>query len=164
MSGESWMSEESLAYSEHPMAALLAEIDRSLLEPSMGEIRNGIVVEKRPHEVLVDIGFKSEGVVSGREFERLGEVLLDLKVGDEVPVYVIKEDKDGNLVLSISRALAEKDWERAEDLMRTQDIFECAVDSYNRGGDHREGRPGARVCTGQPTQQHHPPTQRRWRR
>ena len=134
MGGESWMGEDGLTYSEHPMAALLAEIDRSLLEPTMGEIRNGIVVEKRNHEVLVDIGFKSEGVVSGREFERLGEVLLDLKVGDEVPVYVIKEDKDGNLVLSISRALAEKDWERAEDLMRTQDIFECPVDSYNRGG------------------------------
>ena len=36
--------------------------------------------------------------------------------------------------LSISRALAEKDWERAEELMRTQEIFECPVDSFNRGG------------------------------
>jgi small subunit ribosomal protein S1 len=40
------------------------------------------------------------------------------KVGDEVPVYMIREDRDGNLVLSISRALAERDWERAEDLMQ----------------------------------------------
>jgi small subunit ribosomal protein S1 len=126
--------EESWTGGEHPMAALLAEVDRSLMEPTMGEIRNGVVVEKRSHEILVDIGFKSEGVVSGREFERLGDVLVDLKVGDQVPVYVMKEDKDGNLALSISRALAEKDWERAEDLMRTQDIFECPVDSYNRGG------------------------------
>jgi small subunit ribosomal protein S1 len=46
----------------------------------------------------------------------------------------MREDRDGNLVLSISRALAEKDWERAEELMRTQDIFECPVDSFNRGG------------------------------
>ncbi|MBK8047035.1 MAG: S1 RNA-binding domain-containing protein [Anaerolineales bacterium] len=101
------------------MAALLAEIDRSLREPAAGEIRTGIIVEKRPHEVLVDIGFKSEGVVSGREFERLGDALDELKIGDEVPVFVMREDKDGNLTLSISRALAEKDWERAEELMRT---------------------------------------------
>ncbi len=119
---------------EHPMAALLAEIERSLQEPAAGEIRTGIVVERRPNEVLVDIGYKSEGVVSGREFERLGDALETLKVGDEVPVFVMREDKDGNLVLSISRALAEKDWERAEELMRTQDIFECPVDSFNRGG------------------------------
>jgi small subunit ribosomal protein S1 len=128
--GNDWLN----GGSEHPMAALLEEIERSLQEPTTGEIRTGIVVEKRPNEVLVDIGFKSEGIVSGRELERLGETLELLKVGDEVPVFVMREDKDGNLVLSISRALAEKDWERAEELMRTQDIFECPVDSFNRGG------------------------------
>jgi small subunit ribosomal protein S1 len=128
--GNEWLN----GGSEHPMAALLEEIERSLQEPSTGEIRTGVVVEKRPNEVLVDIGYKSEGVVSGRELERLGETLELLKVGDEVPVFVMREDKDGNLVLSISRALAEKDWERAEELMRTQDIFECPVDSFNRGG------------------------------
>ena len=57
------------------MAALLEEIERSLQEPSTGEIRTGIVVEKRPNEVLVDIGFKSEGVVSGHEFDRIGDTL-----------------------------------------------------------------------------------------
>lgn len=119
---------------DHPMAALLDEIDRSLQEPVSGEIRNGIIVDKRANEVLVDIGFKSEGVVSGREFDRVGDTLATLNVGDEVPVYIIREDRDGNLQLSISRALAEKDWERAEELMRTQDIFECPVDSFNRGG------------------------------
>ncbi len=129
--GNDWLSDDG---SVHPMTALLEEIERSLQEPTTGEIRTGIVVEKRPNEVLVDIGFKSEGVVSGRELERLGETLELLKVGDEVPVFVMREDKDGNLVLSISRALAEKDWERAEELMRTQDIFECPVDSFNRGG------------------------------
>ncbi len=125
-----WLADGSM----HPMAALLAEIEHTLQEPLAGEIRTGIVVEKRSNEVLVDIGFKSEGVVSGRELERLGETLEVLKVGDEVPVFILREDKDGNLILSISRALAEKDWERAEELMRTQDIFEGPVDSFNRGG------------------------------
>ncbi len=121
-------------YENHPMAALLDEIDSSLQEPVTGEIRNGIIVDMRPNEVLVDIGFKSEGVVSGRELERVGDTLESLNIGDEVPVFVIREDRDGNVLLSISRALAEKDWERAEDLMRSQDIFECPVDSFNRGG------------------------------
>jgi small subunit ribosomal protein S1 len=116
------------------MAALLDEIDRSLLGPSTGEIITGVIVDKRSNEVLVDIGFKSEGVVSGREFERIGDTLASLKIGDRVPVYVMREDRDGIPMLSISRALAEKDWERAEELMATQDIFEGQVDSFNRGG------------------------------
>ncbi len=51
-----------------------------------------------------------------------------------MPVYVMREDKDGNLLLSISRAQAEKDWERAEMLMASQQIFESCVAAYNRGG------------------------------
>jgi small subunit ribosomal protein S1 len=118
----------------HPMTALLEEIEKTLLEPQGGEIRSGIIVDKRPHEILVDIGYKSEGIVSGREIERLSEMLASLNIGDEVPVYVMREDKDGNLLLSISRAQAEKDWERAELLMGSQEIFESCVAAYNRGG------------------------------
>jgi small subunit ribosomal protein S1 len=126
-----WMVESTEV---HPMIALLEEIELSLQEPSSGEIRMGTVVAKRPNEVLVDIGFKSEGVVSGHEFDRISDTLKSLEIGAEIPVYVLREDKDGNVQLSISRALAEKDWEYAEELMRTQDIFECPVDSFNRGG------------------------------
>src|SRR3954464_11048251 len=57
----------------HPMSLLLDEIDKTLLEPQGGEIRTGIIVDKRPHEILVDIGYKSEGIVSGREIERLSD-------------------------------------------------------------------------------------------
>ncbi|MFO7635534.1 MAG: S1 RNA-binding domain-containing protein [Caldilinea sp.] len=131
--GQSWLNGD-VDYHNHPMTALLEEIDRSLQEPVSGEIRTGTVVDKRSNEILVDIGFKSEGVVSGREYDRVGDTLESLQVGDEVPVFIIREDRDGNVQLSISRALAEKDWERAEELMQSQDIFECPVDSYNRGG------------------------------
>jgi small subunit ribosomal protein S1 len=118
----------------HPMTLLLDEIDKTLLEPQGGDIRTGIIVDKRPHELLVDIGYKSEGIVSGREIERLSDSFASLSIGDEVPVYVLREDKDGNLLLSISRAQAEKDWERAETLMASQHIFESCVAAYNRGG------------------------------
>jgi len=118
----------------HPMALLLEQIERSLLEPASGDIRNGVIVDKRPHELLIDIGYKSEGIVNGREIDRISDTLDELHVGDEVPVYIIREDRDGNLLLSISRAQAEKDWERAEQLMASQNIFEGAVAAYNRGG------------------------------
>ena len=93
----------------HPMTALLDEIERSLQEPQTGEIRTGIIVDKRPNELLIDIGFKSEGIVQGRDLERLDDLFNSLQIGDEVPVCVVKEDKDGQVHLSISRALAEKD-------------------------------------------------------
>lgn len=125
---------EPVDMATHPMALLLDEIEQSLLEPQGGEIRTGIIVEKRPHEILVDIGYKSEGIVNGREIDRLSDMLDTLNVGDEVPVYVLREDKDGNLLLSISRAQAEKDWERAEQLMASQEIFPGVVSAYNRGG------------------------------
>lgn len=118
----------------HPMQALLDEIDRSLQEPQTGEIRNGIIVDKRPNEVLVDIGFKSEGIVSGREIERVGDYFSSLKVGDSIPVFVMREDREGTVQLSISRALAEKDWDTAEELMKSQAIFDAVVESFNRGG------------------------------
>lgn len=118
----------------HPMALLLAEFDLTMHEPRAGEVRTGIIVDKRPHELLIDIGFKSEGIVNGRELERISDEFAAFKIGDEIPVYIMREDKDGNLMLSVSRALAEKDWERAEGLMQSQNIFEGVVEAYNRGG------------------------------
>jgi small subunit ribosomal protein S1 len=84
--------------------------------------------------VLIDIGFKSEGIVSGRELERVVDYFDTLEIGDEIPVYVMREDKDGAVQLSISRALAEKDWDTAEELMASQAMFDAQVESFNRGG------------------------------
>jgi small subunit ribosomal protein S1 len=118
----------------HPMALLMDEMDSTMALPNSGEVRTGIIVDKRSSELLVDIRYKSEGFVSSRELDRLGDLLDSLEIGDEVPVYIMREDKDGNLQLSISRALAEKDWETAEELMASQEIFEGAVVAFNRGG------------------------------
>ncbi len=118
----------------HPMALLLEEFDQVLQEPHLGEIRTGRVVDKRSNELLIDIGYKSEGVVSGREIDRVREIVANLSVGDDVSVYVLREDEDGTTILSISRAEAEKDWQQAEDLMANQEMFEGKVAACNRGG------------------------------
>lgn len=120
--------------SQHPMAMLLEEYEDLYNEPQAGDIRQGIVVDKRGHEILVDIGFKSEGIVSGRELDRLGDEIDELKIGDEVPVFILREDKDGNMLLSIARAKAEEDWKLAEDLLNSQEMFTGIVTGYNRGG------------------------------
>ncbi len=74
-----------------------------------GEIVTGTVIEVRPKEVLVDIGYKSEGSIPGNEFEDIKVV----KVGDKVDVLIEKlEDKDGMVVLSKEKAEFKRNWEQ----------------------------------------------------
>src|SRR5262245_64020306 len=74
-----------------------------------GEIVPGQVIEVRPKEVLVDIGYKSEGVIPANEFDDIKTV----KVGDQVDVLIEKlEDKEGMVVLSKEKAEFKKNWER----------------------------------------------------
>jgi small subunit ribosomal protein S1 len=127
--------EPEIDMENHPMALLLEEFEDSYMKtPVMGDIRQGTIVDKRSGERLVDIGFKSEGIVSSRDLDRLGDEFNGLRVGDEVPVYVMREDKDGNLMLSISKAKAEEDWILAEKLLENQDTDEGVISGYNRGG------------------------------
>ena len=127
--------EPEIDMENHPMALLLEEFEDSYMKtPVMGDIRQGVIVDKRSGEWLIDIGFKSEGIVSGRDLDRLGDEFNGLRVGDEVPVYVMREDKDGNLMLSISKAKAEEDWIQAEKLLENQETDEGVISGYNRGG------------------------------
>ncbi|MDI7278223.1 MAG: S1 RNA-binding domain-containing protein, partial [Anaerolineae bacterium] len=89
-----------------------------------------------PTEILVDVGSKSEGIISGRELERMDpELRNSLRVGQEVLAYVIRpEDQDGNVVLSLTRAQMEADWRRAEELYAAEEIFEAQVAGHNKGG------------------------------
>jgi small subunit ribosomal protein S1 len=74
-----------------------------------GQIVKGTVIELRPKEVLVDIGYKSEGVVPGNEFDDIKAV----KIGDEVDVLIEKlEDKEGMVILSKEKAEFKKNWDK----------------------------------------------------
>src|SRR6267154_4978479 len=76
---------------------------------AQGEIVKGTVIEVRPKEVLVDIGYKSEGAIPGNEFMDLKSV----KVGDLIDVLIEKlENKEGTVVLSHEKAEFKKNWER----------------------------------------------------
>jgi len=118
------------------MASLLDEQGISLDFPNQGEIRQGIIATIRENEILVSIGTKSEGVVSGREFEAIpAEERAAFHVGQEVPVYVVSpEDSNGNVVLSYVRAREEKDWEEVEELLSSGQAYPSKVIGYNKGG------------------------------
>ncbi len=101
-----------------------------------GDIVAGTVVHVEPREILIDIGAKSEGVVAQKEFDALSpDVLKKIQVGDHVLAFVLKpEDHEGNIVLSLTRAQLERDWREAEDLLKSEQIFEAQVAGFNKGG------------------------------
>ena len=81
----------------------------SAMRFAAGEIVKGAVIEVRSKEVLVDIGYKSEGVIAANEFADIKTV----KVGDQVDVLIEKlEDKEGMVVLSKEKAEFKQNWER----------------------------------------------------
>ena len=118
------------------MESLLEEQGLALDFPKQGEIRTGFIATIGENEILVSVGTKSEGVISGREFEQIPtEERAEFRVGQEIPVYVISpEDPNGNVVLSYIRAREEKDWEQAEGFLSEGQSFDSKIIGYNKGG------------------------------
>ncbi len=118
------------------MESLLQEQDLNVDLPQAGEIRTGTIASMSPSQILVSIGAKSEGVVSGRELEQLtAEEREALKVGQEIPVYVINpEDANGNVVLSLKRAQEQIAWDNVERLVSSDEVVESKVMGFNKGG------------------------------
>lgn len=96
-----------------------------------GEIAKGIIIEVRPKEVLVDIGYKSEGVISANEFEDIKTA----KVGDEIDVLIEKlEDKDGMVVLSKEKAEFKKNWDKILTICNEGGTITGKVKAVVKGG------------------------------
>ncbi|HKC77365.1 MAG TPA: 30S ribosomal protein S1 [Gaiellaceae bacterium] len=117
------------------MEELLNSEEHSIRALSHGDIVDGIVVRVDPDEVLVDIGAKSEGVISNRELAARGEQPVELTPGDEVKVYVIEpENEHGNVVLSLRKARAEGIWQKAAEKESEGEIIDAEVREQNKGG------------------------------
>src|SRR5437870_11463086 len=96
-----------------------------------GSIVKGTIIEVRPKEVLVDIGYKSEGVISGSEFEDIKAV----KVGDEIDVLIEKlEDKEGMVVLSKEKAEFKKNWDKILTICNEGGTIAGKVKAVVKGG------------------------------
>ena len=94
-------------------------------------IVKGIIIEVRPKEVLVDIGYKSEGVIPAHEFIDIKTV----KVGDTIDVLIEKlEDKDGMVVLSKEKAEFQQNWDRILTICNEGGTVAGKVKSIVKGG------------------------------
>jgi small subunit ribosomal protein S1 len=118
------------------MEELLAEQDSDIKSFKHGDVVEGNVVRIDKDEILVDIGAKSEGVVSNRElFGRHGEGQAPLNVGDTVLVYVLQpESPEGHVVLSLRRAGLERKWRSMQEQFEAGVIIEAPVIDHNKGG------------------------------
>lgn len=96
-----------------------------------GQIVGGTVIEVRPKEVLVDIGYKSEGVIPATEFNDIKEV----KVGDQIDVLIERlEDREGMVVLSHEKAEFKKNWERILTICNEGGTISGKVKAAVKGG------------------------------
>ena len=119
-----------------------AQIDKFLSDDqnqiktfSRGDIVEGTVMDIQDGLVVVDIGFKSEGIVAGKELKSDHIDWKELKEGDKVMVYVVKpEDDEGQLVLSIRRTQQATAWLNLEKAKENNDIIQTTVVESNNGG------------------------------
>ncbi|NGM63002.1 30S ribosomal protein S1 [Sphingobacterium sp. SGG-5] len=118
-------------YSDAERAKLEEQYAGTFNQINQGEIIEGIVVSMNNKDVVLNVGFKSDGLVAKTEFRDLP----DLKVGDKVDVFVeSQEDANGQLVLSRKRAKTQKSWEAINDALDNDAVIEGFVKSRTKGG------------------------------
>lgn len=118
------------------MAELLDQEESFFRVLQPGDIVKGTVASKRSNEILVDVGAKSEGIVSAKDLDNLSsEEIAEIKIGDEIPVFVVNvEGEEDHINLSISQARIERDWDRARRLFDEGETVESTVVGNNKGG------------------------------
>ncbi len=115
----------------------LAAIDKTIKYFNDGDIVEGTIVKVDRDEVLLDIGYKTEGVIPSRELSIKHDVDPNevVKVGDEIEALVLqKEDKEGRLILSKKRAQYERAWGTIEQKKENDEVVEGTVIEVVKGG------------------------------
>ena len=104
--------------------------------PRRGEILKGLILEVTNDQIILDVGTKHDAIVPRKDLERLEDELLDrLQPGAEMAVYVLRPlTADGELLVSINKALTMEDWDRAIELEASDEMIEVEVVGFNKGG------------------------------
>jgi small subunit ribosomal protein S1 len=118
------------AYTQEERIKYAEVYDNTFTPIDEAQVMNGIVVGKTNTDVIVNIGFKSDGMISLNEFRD-----LDVKIGDEIEVMVVeKEDKNGHLHLSRKMARAARSWMQIVEFYKTGEIVTGNITSKTKGG------------------------------
>lgn len=119
------------SYSDRQRADLEKLYDNTLNTVTEKEVLEGTVIALNKREVVVDIGYKSDGIVSLNEFRYNPE----LKVGDKVDVYIESlEDKKGQMILSHKKARATRSWDRVNESLEKDEIIKGYIKCRTKGG------------------------------
>jgi small subunit ribosomal protein S1 len=119
------------AYSASQRENLENMYDNTLNTVTEKEVLDGTVIALNKREVVVDIGYKSDGIVSLNEFRYNPE----LKVGDKVEVYIESlEDKKGQMILSHKKARATRSWDRVNEALEKNEIIKGYIKCRTKGG------------------------------
>ena len=122
---------EGDSYSKENREKLTESYDNTLNKINDKEVVTGTVTSMNKREVVVNIGYKSDGVVSMNEFRYNPE----LKVGDEVEVYIeSQEDKKGQLILSHKKARASRSWDRVNAALENNEVIKGYIKCRTKGG------------------------------
>ena len=125
-SGKGWNN-----YSAEERTRMEKMYDQTLNAVVEHDIVEGIVVSVSPKDVLINIGYKSDGLIPLTEFRHMP----DIKAGDKVEVYVEKqEDKNGQLLLSHKKARALKSWDRINAALEGDEVITGYVKCRTKGG------------------------------
>ena len=123
--------ENDLGVYDQDKTQITEAYDKTLSNVNVGEVVEGTVTAITKREVLVNIGYKSEGVISISEFR----YNPDLKVGDKIEVYVESaEDKNGQLALSPKKARQLKSWDRVNEALEKDEIIKGYIKCRTKGG------------------------------
>jgi small subunit ribosomal protein S1 len=118
-------------YTDKQKAEMASMYEDTLTQVNENEVVTGTVVGVNERDVILNIGFKSDGLVSASEFRDIP----DLKVGDEVEVYVEEqEDAQGQLILSRKKAKIVKAWEKIDHAYEHDEVLEGTVKRRTKGG------------------------------
>lgn len=125
------LSNDKTSISTKNKAELEAMYDNTLSTVHDKEVVDGVVISMNKREVVVNIGYKSDGIVSLNEFRHNP----DLKVGDTVEVYVESlEDSKGQLTLSHKKARALRSWDRVNEALEKDEIIKGFIKCRTKGG------------------------------
>ncbi|MDR1592206.1 MAG: 30S ribosomal protein S1 [Prevotellaceae bacterium] len=117
--------------SQETKAAITAQYDDTLSQIRDKEIVNGTIISINKREVVINIGFKSDGVIPMSEFRYNS----DLKVGDTIEVFIEnQEDKKGQLILSHKAARTARAWERVTQALETEEVVQGYIKCRTKGG------------------------------
>jgi small subunit ribosomal protein S1 len=116
------------------MEELLAQ-QKQILIPKKGTVVTGVVTGKQRKSLLIDIGAKTEGIITDKEFESASDYIDELKVGDKIEAVVISsENERGQVALSLKQAAQDAKWQYFQEMMDKDEILEAKGIETNKGG------------------------------